>query len=760
MACLIRTAASVTAAATQGIAASACSRQLLSSASFYELSSVRAVLPGVFVAELLGAQERLTVAAKGKRFDSLCAQIGAADVQPCIAAAHALVTAKPAAAPAEDASKAASDAVAVVRALSWIPAEYFASLPELPELLAVLCRLEKVLLAAVLCGAVPSGALVCEAVGVLRRAVADLLAVSARAAPMWTEEAQIRWLVRSLDVLVVLAALPVGSVQQAACDHHSEAAALATGALLGQLSGGAPVALVIAAVASSCGDLRDLAAGYASDASPTHPAAFLPRMVQLQQRQPKAQQAPQGATHNHALAMSKATVAACVLRAASGARPADEWLDLQRLVGDALDALCASAQSVQCVALCRPLFAALAATLELEAGLAAGPEALISTERVTVLLHAAAQLLARDSAGAVELLQYSQAAVKVLGLRDALPDSLCRSLLALYSGLLRTQVTGGDDASVRSAALDAFAALASTAGEQQQALLVDALVTAAQDVPAADGAEDAAQWANLAATLQLLAVLARALPKAACVASSEQWLAAALLACARVGHATSTPLALLEQVLLPAVAVLDALLKSRSRFPLRGSSVACALAVPAAIFDGSSRLAALSGPGSHAAFVACCSLLATATRCRPHELQRCMPLLSSSSRALAGALLRGVQSLDDSCGSPVPGALLTSAAELGALYSVVASEDTVHGKYCAHMLADYVTAAAAARLDACSHAAAAPLEDGVHALLGACSSFELQQLHVTLGAGHGGVRQTMLAQLTEQRKRVKYSGKV
>ena len=49
---------------------------------------------------------------------------------------------------------------------------------------------------------------------------------------------------------------------------------------------------------------------------------------------------------------------------------------------------------------------------------------------------------------------------------------------------------------------------------------------------------------------------------------------------------------------------------------------------------------------------------------------------------------------------------------------------------------------------------------GAHALLGACSSFELQQLHVTLGAGLGGVRQTMLAQLTEQRERVKYSGKV
>ena len=159
-------------------------------------------------------------------------------------------------------------------------------------------------------------------------------------------------------------------------------------------------------------------------------------------------------------------------------------------------------------------------------------------------------------------------------------------------------------------------------------------------------------------------------------------------------------------------------------------------------------------------------------------MQRCMPLLSSSSRALAGALLRGVQTFGESCGAP-ESTLLTAAAELGALYSTVASEDAVravwrsclarashapcaqvHDKYCAHMLADYVTAAAAAHLDVCSHALAAPLEDGAHALLGACSSFELQQLHVTLGAGLGGVRQTMLAQLTEQRERVKYRGKV
>jgi len=644
----------------------------------------------------------------------------------------------------------------------------------------------------VLCGAAQCAALACQTVSVLRRVVSDLLASSAIPAPRWTAEVQVHWLVRSLDVLVALDAFPVSSAEPPVNEVYSETAALATGALLGQLSSAAaspsliaPVSFVLAAVTSSCSDLRDLASCYVSDTSPTDQlSSFLPRMVQMQQRQPKSQAgtrewapAPAGgrelatpprtvAHTKHALAMSKALLAASVLTAVIGARPSGEWLDLQRLVADALDSLCAPAQSAQAAALCRPLFTALAATLELEAGADFEPNmsaVRVSTERVLSLLHSAAQLLGRDSVGAVELLRYLQAAVKVLVQRDELPDSVCSSLLVLYIAVMRSQVERADadaSASIRAAAMDAFAALAATGVERQQDILADALVAAAQDVPAADEADAPRQWAMLSATLQLLTVLLRTLPKPACVRNAERCLAVAVLACAHAGHAAAAPLALLEQVALPAVSVLDTLLKSRSKFPLRGSSVASALSVPASLFDASSRLAAMLGQGTHATFVASCALLATAARCRPHELQRCIPLLASSSRVLAGALLRGVHAVDDSAGSPAPPSLLTCAAELGSLYAVVAGEDTVHGKYCAHMLADYVTATAAAHLDVCSHAAAAPLEDGVHALLGACSAFELQQLHVTLGAGLGGVRQTMLAQLTEQRTRVKYSGKV
>lgn len=685
MTCLVRSGAAPGSTLTRpGITATACSRQLLSGASFYELPSVRALLPQVLVAELCGAQERLTAAAKGGLFDGLYAQMEAANVQPCVAAAHALGAAQPAAARAAVAAQAVLDAFAVVRVLSWIPSEYFSSLPELPALLAALCRLEKVLIAAVLCGAARSGSVACQAVAVLRRVVTGLMTVSAGESPEWADPAQVRWIVESVDVLVLLAVHPHSD-----CDFHAEAVALATGALLAQLSSGAAGcgSMVLASVTSSCSNLRDLAAFSASDASPTEqPSAFLPRMVKLQQRQPKSQPGPcssAAAPTRHVLAVSKATVAASVLTSVVGARPAREWLALQHLVADTLDSVCSSAQSVS---LCRPLFTSLAATLELEAGagLELEQKLPISTERLTALLHAAAQLLAHDTVCAVESLRYLKAAVEVLLQRDALPDSVCRSLLALHTAVLRAHVAGaveydacsGDAGSLRSAALDSFAALAATASEQQQAFLVDTLINAAQDVPVAAGVETPVQWASLSAALQLLGVLVRTFPKPACARNSERCLGVATLACAHVGHATTTPLVLLEQVALPAVSLLDALLKSRSRFPLRGSSVACALAVPATLFDRSSQLAAVSGPPSHSVYVACCSLLATVARCRPHELQRCMPLLSSSCRVLAGALLQGVQALDGSCGSPVPAALLNCAAELGALYSVVAAEET------------------------------------------------------------------------------------
>ena len=667
---------------TTGITATASSRQLLSCASFYELPNVRAVFPKVLVAQLVAAQDQLTAVAGGS-FDSLFSRVEAADMGSCTKAANALVAAKPAAAKADS---AASNIFALVRVLSWIPAEYFATLSELSALLRTLCRLDKVLIAAVLCGAVRCSADINHSISVLRQVVTRLTAVSEREERAWTADTQIKWLAQSVDVLV-LAAKACG-VQQPEC----ETVALATGALLGQLSncatGGASVPVILAAVAAGCSDLRDLALLCASHTPLSEdPSAFLPRTVQLQQQ--RRAPPPHTLAHaSHALAMSKAVLAASVLTAVVGARPSGEWLTLQQLVADALDMLCASAasRSAQSLALCRPLFKALAATLELEAAADSAPDAHVSSDRLARLLHAAAQMLVRGSSGAVELLHFLQAAVKVLIQRDALSDSMCHLLISLYTGVLRAEVldtVAGEDFSLCSAALDAFSALAATGCEQQHALLINTVIAAAQDVPAADSAEAQVQWASLYATLQLLAVLVRVVPKPVCAANAERFFVAALQAGSLAGHAVSMPLALLEQVSLSAVNVVNALLKSRSRFPLRGSSVACALAMPAALFDGSSRLANLSCAGSHATFTACCSLLVTATRCRPHELQRCMPLLCSSSRVLAATLLGSVRSLDDSCGAPVSASLLTCAAELGALYFAVAADESVRAAWLA-----------------------------------------------------------------------------
>lgn len=151
-------------------------------------------------------------------------------------------------------------------------------------------------------------------------------------------------------------------------------------------------------------------------------------------------------------------------------------------------------------------------------------------------------------------------------------------------------------------------------------------------------------------------------------------------------------------------------------------------------------------------------------------MQRCMPLLALGARALLSSLLH---SMDEAA----PGEkLLSCAARFGALYKTV-SENSVrplfccslndsdsshqaHSRYCSLLLSDYITCAAELRIDTTSHSLFHALEIGLHALLMACSSRELQQLHVNLGAGFGGVRPGMLAQLRDQHESTKYTGRV
>ena len=83
-----------------------------------------------------------------------------------------------------------------------------------------------------------------------------------------------------------------------------------------------------------------------------------------------------------------------------------------------------------------------------------------------------------------------------------------------------------------------------------------------------------------------------------------------------------------------------------------------------------------------------------------------------------------------------------------------------HSSYSPQFLADYITAVAEAHLDPVAHGAFPALQEGVHALVHACSPSDLQQLHVRLDAGLGGVRQGMLAQLREQHETTRYTGHV
>jgi hypothetical protein len=227
------------------------------------------------------------------------------------------------------------------------------------------------------------------------------------------------------------------------------------------------------------------------------------------------------------------------------------WRTLQLHVVDALQALSADAPAnaaSACLSLSLPLFAALAAALELNihaesAGIGTAPEeaASISAEHVRASLQLACTLLMSIATPPVELLRHVRAALRLLQLRGALSSATCASMLAVFPLLLQrssSSSAGASLPSVRAAVMDAFSTLADTPVQQHQALLVDGLLAAVQDLPAL-GADDT-HWLSFGGTLQLLAALTRALPKTTSIFVGERCLAAALSACAHVSHASAT----------------------------------------------------------------------------------------------------------------------------------------------------------------------------------------------------------------------------
>lgn len=96
------------------------------------------------------------------------------------------------------------------------------------------------------------------------------------------------------------------------------------------------------------------------------------------------------------------------------------------------------------------------------------------------------------------------------------------------------------------------------------------------------------------------------------------------------------------------------------------------------------------------------------------------------------------------------------ASKLSRVYE--AAESSGLERYCAHLLADAITAITGGGIGPAGETA---LKPGLFALLDAAGDRELQQLHAALGAGAGGARRVVFTALREEHERThKFTGRV
>ena len=96
------------------------------------------------------------------------------------------------------------------------------------------------------------------------------------------------------------------------------------------------------------------------------------------------------------------------------------------------------------------------------------------------------------------------------------------------------------------------------------------------------------------------------------------------------------------------------------------------------------------------------------------------------------------------------------ASKLSRVYE--AAESSGLERYCAHLLADAITAITGGGIGPAGETA---LKPGLFALLDAAGDRELQQLHAALGTGAGGARRVVFAALREEHERThKFTGRV
>ena len=216
-----------------------------------------------------------------------------------------------------------------------------------------------------------------------------------------------------------------------------------------------------------------------------------------------------------------------------------------------------------------------------------------------------------------------------------------------------------------------------------------------------------------------------------------------------------------------------------------------------------SSAAAADATAVKSVFAPACALLAALLRSRRVELKRSAALITASCAALLDAMrswnqhyhqsivAAGMAGSTNTVGAPQQqqshAAATAAAAEAhnAAMRSAATALVPVYeeanstglGRYCAHLLADAVTAscgglgeggggsggggAAFGGGPGIGPAAEKALRPGVFALLDACGDRELQQLHGALGSLAGGARRVVLSALIDEHRRShKYDGKV
>ncbi|KAL3699884.1 hypothetical protein R1sor_017906 [Riccia sorocarpa] len=262
-------------------------------------------------------------------------------------------------------------------------------------------------------------------------------------------------------------------------------------------------------------------------------------------------------------------------------------------------------------------------------------------------------------------------------------------------------------------------------------------------------------------------------------------------------------------VLLRCIQILTSVASRDVIYPLEACHVALAWHCPSVIFSlvyqsGSSRNMLLPGSltrnGSGAKhekeecssvvkigsdvgvelYGACCQLLCSLIRHRRRESGHCIALLGDSSRVLLHCLEVTYWPLADESAKVWSTKMATYCATwLRRIYEEPCEQKETLGKYCCHMLSNYLCVLAGHGPVGCiyhssqvfpsdllisfshhlySREVEAALRPGAYALIDACSANDLQQLDASLGEGPR--RNALLALRREYTQQFQYTGKV